>query len=205
MGDEIPTVNKSDESRPTVALRANNPRQKARWERAVEESGEYANVSHLIKTAVERELSDSYTTDTASDSGGVSDSDMRKVFDRLDTLQADVSGLSDGLESVRTAVHTTDTTLPEETTTAVYAAIPNGPAAATTAVGIAEGTDVSPETAEIACGQLATNHPAVEMIEFQELDIDRDTHTAQWNNREIEIEAGSEAVKRQNPLYYKEV
>ena len=189
--------------KPTVALRASSVRQKAEWERAVDQSQEYANVSHLIKTAVNRELSGMYESDSSG--GGVSDSDMRELFDRLEGLEQDMSGVTNELADVKTAVRASDTTLPEETTTAVYAAIPNGPSAATTAEGVAAGLDIEATTVEIACGQLAENHPAVAMIEFQELDDVSGKSTVEWEGREIPIETAQEAVRRQNPLYYKEV
>ena len=56
MGEDIPTVEPENESRPTIAFRPNSVRQKAEWERAAEQSDEYSNVSHLIRKAVKPEL-----------------------------------------------------------------------------------------------------------------------------------------------------
>ncbi|WP_152421807.1 hypothetical protein [Halorubrum saccharovorum] len=205
MGEPIPTVDRGDGGKPTIALRANTPRQKAEWERAAEQSGEYDSVSHLIKLAVSRELAGMYTSDMGNGSG-ISDHQLNEVLDTLESLEGEVGGLSEDIDEATTAMYASETTLSDETITTVYADLPVGPTQATTAQAVSARTDIDVDTASVALGQLAESHPAVKRLPFKDLGEagDDGTVTATWNGREIPIEGARKAVKRRNPLYFKE-
>lgn len=191
--------------KPTVALRANSKEQKQKWKDAVEESEEYDSLTHLIRKSVERELAGAYD----SDGGGTTaqtDERVGELLTAVEGMQGRIEDLEGTLSDATDAMYAGGTSVSEETTTAVWTALPEGAEHATTADGVAAGTDVEPETARVALEQLAET-AAVKRIEFEDLgEADDDgTVTATWQGREIPIEGARDAVKRRNPLWFKEV
>ncbi|QIQ77765.1 hypothetical protein GL213_09970 [Halogeometricum borinquense] len=86
--------------------------QKNRWQTYVEENGEYDTLTDLIRTSVEREISDVTTTQGGgnADSGRLDTLDERtdKILSRLSTIEG---ALGDALEAMHTAgVEVDDTT-----------------------------------------------------------------------------------------------
>lgn len=193
--------------RPTIAFRANSAEQKAKWETAVEESAEYDSLTHLIKKSVERELSGAYSGAGGTE-GGTGDERVGEIQTTVQAIESRLADLEGTVERATEAMHSAGSSVSEDTITAVWQALPEGPVQATTAEGVAAGTDVEPETARIALEQLAETAPAsVKRLPFEDLgEVDDDgTTTATWQGREIEIEGAREAVKRRNPLWFKEV
>jgi len=191
--------------KPTVAIRANSSEQKENWKTAVEESEEYDSLSHLIRKSVERELAGAY------DSGDTTTT--QHTDERIGELLTAVEGIEGRLGEVEStvdratdAMHTGSSVVSEETTTAIWKALPEGAERATTAEGIAAGTDIEPETARVALEQLGET-AAVKRIPFKDLGEagEGGTVTATWNGREIPIEGARDAVKRRNPLWFKAV
>lgn len=137
--------------------------QKDRWEEYVDESREYSTLSDLIRTSVEREISD---VDT--DTGGEIQSEQLDVLDErtnsiLSRLNAMESALGDAVETMRTSGVQVD----DETTT-VWQNIPVGVDSAKTppqivesATGIAANERMTRKY-EIILDQLAENTGVVE-------------------------------------------
>lgn len=75
------------ERRPLVNLRV-NIRQKARWERYAKQSNEYTSLSHLIRIAVEREMSEDSKEPPI---GG----------EMMDEVQTELSSLSEDIEQLQ--------------------------------------------------------------------------------------------------------
>lgn len=203
MREQIPTVDASEENRPTIAFRPNTLREKAEIERQVAQSDEYGNLSHLIRKSVKRELAGMYEPNSGGNTNaGVSESQFNQVLDKLDSLQGEVNNLSEGVDNAIMAVQSGGS-ISESTLTEVYRSIPTNIDAATTASGISQGTDLDRDTVSLALEQLAENHAAVNRIPWEELPND-ETTTTTWNGREIPIEGVKKAVKRRNPIYFKE-
>jgi len=188
---------------PTIAIRANSSEQKQRWKDAIDESGEYDSLSHLIRVSVQRELSGAHN--------GREDTETVESSRQLSELVTAVENMEGSLESVESelgratdAMYESGSLVDEDTVTAVFSALPVGVGAATTAEGVSEGIDVSADTAAVALEQLAKSTKAVKRHEYENLNVENDTVTANWEGREIEIDDVTEAVKRRNPLYFKE-
>ncbi|WP_251330707.1 hypothetical protein [Haloplanus pelagicus] len=146
--------------RPTIAFRVDGS-QKEKWESAVDDSEEYDSLSHLIRLAVSRELSDAYETGssqtTAGDSGSLGD--IESVLTRLD---GKVDDLTEVVESVESTVMA-NTAVSDATVTAVYGELPTSLHTAVTPREIAEQVGVSKQEASIALAQISDSN-AVNMI-----------------------------------------
>lgn len=171
----------------------------------MEESDEYGSLTHLIKKAVEREISGAYEQDAG---GGMVAQDDRlgEVLDTVEALETRVDGLETTVERATEAMHSAGSSVSEDTIQAVWTALPEDASRATTAEGIATGTDVDVDMARVALEQLAETTTAVKRLPFKDLGDagDSGTVTATWQGRDIEIEGAREAVKRRNPLWFKE-
>lgn len=185
--------------KPTVAFRVDADT-KAEWSEAVEQSDEYASLSHLIKKAVNRELHGGGAT-----TGGETDASSQQMGELIDTVE-NLRGQIDGLEGA-----VTDATrsmnagggVSEDTTTKVFTALPRGPERATTAEGIAEGTDLDADTARLALESIADT-TAVKRIDTEKVLDEGGTKVVEWEGQTIEIETGAEVVKRNEPLWFRE-
>lgn len=102
------------ERRPLVNLRV-NIRQKARWERYAKQSGEYSSLSHLIRIAVEKEMSED--SEESSIRGEMVDevrTDLSSLSEDIEQLQKDVSWLRSREEhNVEELAHEMFASLPE--------------------------------------------------------------------------------------------
>lgn len=185
--------------KPTVAFRVDADI-KAEWSEAVETSDEYASLTHLIKKAVNRELAGEYDPDTNE-----TDASSQQVGELVETVTA-LQGRIDDLEGA-----VTDATramnagggVSEETTTKVFTALPRGPERATTAEGIAEGTDLDADTARLALESIADT-AAVRKHEIEQIEEgDGMTTITDHQGRTLEIEDTGTAIKRRNPLWYR--
>lgn len=192
--------------KPTVAIRANSSEQKQKWKDAVEESEEYDSLTHLIRKSVERELAGAY------DSGGggataQTDERVSELLTAVEGIEGRIADLETTVDRATDAMHSAGSSVSEDTITAMWAALPEGAEHATTAEGVAAGTDVGPETARVALEQLSETTAAVKRLPFEDLGEagDDGTVTATWQGREIPIEGARDAVKRRNPLWFKEV
>lgn len=188
-----------------MAIRANSTEQKQKWKDAVEESEEYDSLSHLIRKSVEREIAGAY------DSGGSettqhTDERIGELLTAVEGIEGRLGEVESSVERATDAMHSGSSVVSEETTTAIWKALPEGAEHATTAEGISAGTDVDVETARVALEQLGET-AAVKRIPFKDLGEagDDGTVTATWQGREIPIEGARDAVKRRNPLWFKEV
>lgn len=190
--------------KPTVAIRANSAEQKETWKEAVEESEEYDSLSHLIRKSVQREIAGAYDSGTA-DTAAQSDQRIGEVLAAVEGLEGRLSDVETAVERATDAMHTAGSSVSEETITAMFSALPEGAEHATTAEGVAAGTDISADVARVALEQLAETTTAVKRVPFKDLGEagDGGTVTATWQGREIEIEGAREAVKRRNPLWFK--
>ncbi len=116
------------DERPTIALRANSVRQKARWEQAVQESGEYGSVSHLLRRAVERELAgandprESTQTDTG---GGMSDEQFAQLTEAVTRIESEIEDINERVGRVENHAFSDDG-LPDEILTDLYEKLPVG-------------------------------------------------------------------------------
>lgn len=84
--NETDSESDSDDRRPLVNLRV-NLRQKARWERYAKQSNEYTSLSHLIRIAVEKEMSE--------------DSEEPRIEGEMVEVQTELSSLSEDLEQLQ--------------------------------------------------------------------------------------------------------
>lgn len=81
------------ERRPLVNLRV-NIRQKARWERYAKQSNEYTSLSHLIRIAVEKEMSeDSEESPIGGEMVDEVQTELSSISEDLEQLQKDVDWL----------------------------------------------------------------------------------------------------------------
>lgn len=179
------------------------------WENYLEAS-DYGSMSNLIRTAVEREIardSPVGATDAVQTGGAdVTGEHIAEVVDTVNSMQDRMERLEDTMSDATRSMRVGGS-VSEDTTTAVWRAVPEGVEQATTAEGVAAGTDVDPDTARVALEQLAENTPSVHRVAFEDLGGagDDGTVTATWNGREVPIEGARDAVKRRNPLFFKEV
>jgi hypothetical protein len=179
------------------------------WEDYLEGS-DYGSMSNLIRTAVEREIARDSPVGAAdaAQTGGVdvTGEHIAEVVDTVNSMQDRMERLEDTVSDAARSMRVGGS-VSEDTTTAVWRAVPEGVEQATTAEGVAAGTDVDTDTARVALEQLAENTPSVHRVAFEDLGEagDDGTVTATWNGREVPIEGARDAVKRRNPLFFKEV
>jgi len=186
--------------KPTVAFRVDADT-KAAWSEAVEQSDEYASLSHLIKKAVNRELHGGGAT-TGGETGA-SSQQMGELIDTVENLRGQIDGL-EGAVTDATRSMNAGGGVSEDTTTKVFTALPRGPERATTAEGIAEGLNVDSDTVRVALEQLHETTAAVRKQEIQQLEEgDGTTTITTKDGRELEIEDSGTAIRRRNPLWYR--
>lgn len=191
---------------PTVAIRANSIEQKKKWKDTVDESEEYDSLSHLIRKAVERELAAEGQPWGGNPQGSATDERVGEILTAVETIEGRLGDLETTVGRATEAMHSAGSSVSEDTVTAIFTALPEGAAQATTADGVAAGTDVEPETARVALEQLAETTAAVKRVPFEDLGEagDDETVTVEWHGQEIPIEGAQKAVKRRNPLWFKE-
>jgi hypothetical protein len=80
---------------------------KQEWQNAVESSTDYNSLSHLIRTAVERELS-GVDTGTGSPAPMPRDGDIGELTTTVESLEKSVDGLATDLERLRDDIDTSD-------------------------------------------------------------------------------------------------
>lgn len=203
--------------KPTVAFRVDADT-KTEWSEAVEQSDEYASLSHLIKKAVNRELratlgvgatvNDPSGSElhgggaTTGGEAGASSQQMGELIDTVENLRGEIDGL-EGAVTDATRSMNAGGGVSEDTTTKVFTALPHGPERATTAEGIAEGTDLDADTALLALESIADT-AAVKRIDTEKVLDDGGTKVVEWEGQTIEIETGAEVVKRNEPLWFRE-
>jgi len=184
-------------SKPTVAFRVEADT-KAAWSEAVEQSDEYANLSHLIKKSVNRELHSERPT---SSEAGQDTEQIGELADTVERLQGQVSDLEDAITDATRSMNA-DGGVSEETTTKVFSALPRGPERATDAEGIAEGLDIDADTARLALESIADT-AAVERLDMEQVLDEGGTKVVEWEGNTIEIDTGAPVVKRNNPLWFR--
>lgn len=120
------------DDRPTIAFRANSVRQKARWERAVQESDEYGSVSHLLRRAVERELAGANEPQASGQAstqagGGVTEQQFAELTEAVNRIEVGLEDISQSVENVEENVFDfPNNGLPDELLTKLYELVPVG-------------------------------------------------------------------------------
>lgn len=166
------------------------------WEDYLEES-DYGNMSSLIRTAVEREIQrDSpvgATDATEGDSGAdVTGEHVAELVDTVNAMQSRMERLEDSVDDATDAMYTGGTSVSEDVTTAVYEALPEGPAEARSTHWIAEETGRDVTTVRVALEQLKRTTGVVNKVAFEDI-VEDD---------EGRIVAGEE---HEDPQWFKEV
>lgn len=170
MEKSIQLVEQPNDERPTVSFRTNSVRQKARWERAVEESDEYGSISHLIRRAVERELAggnDPRDSQQAIDASLGSErlDEISEVAERIESKLNDVSRSVGRIEDRAVA----ESGLSDETMTDIFSKLAvgegNAMRQASTAGELAEVTDYDESTVTLALDQLSEDVTSVKKTE----------------------------------------
>ncbi|GAB3666164.1 hypothetical protein [Halopiger thermotolerans] len=175
--------------KPTVAFRVEADT-KAEWSEAVEQSDEYASMSHLIKKAVNRELAGAYDRDTGGGSG-VSDAKVSEIVEHLEALEATVSGLDDDVSDATDALHASsgvDDELPID----VFKALPEGEDNAVTVAELSDMTGRKEPAVRFALTNIKRNTGAIRKVEPMRPEGDNDG-----------VEAGQESGVIEEPRWYK--
>lgn len=188
----------------TVAFRLDAEKNR-QWEEYAEENPEYDSKSHLIRRAVAREIHGGGGTPANSgEGGGLSTEKADKLLDAVLGMQGQLADLEDRVADAERSMRSGGS-VDQETTTAVWSALPTAPEAAVTAEGLADGTDVDPETARVALEQLHDNTgSAVQKREIEQIEEGDGTVTVtDPQGRTLEIEDPGTAVRRRNPLFWR--
>jgi len=178
------------------------------WDAHVDESDIYDNRSQFIQHAVDQQIQRDKGVggDTAPQSAqsGANAEQMDRLAETVERMANRMESLEDRLEDATRSMRSGGS-VTEETTTAVWSALPTAPERATTAEGIAEGLDVGAETARVALESLHNDTgSAVEKREIQQIEEgDGMTTVTDQQGREIEIEDAGRAVRRRNPLWWR--
>lgn len=161
--------------------------QKGRWEEYVDENREYSTLSDLIRTSVEREISDVDTNtgvEIHSEQLDVLDERTDEIISRLNTME---SALGDAVETMQTAGVEVD-----EDTTKVWKYIPTG-------IENAE----SPK--EIATSAMQKGiEPPERMVSKYEIILDRLAETTGIVERTYQVMGDGTTVMEETPHYYKD-
>ncbi|WP_367175576.1 hypothetical protein [Haloarcula rubripromontorii] len=152
----------------TIAFRVEENRKKE-WQNAVEGTDEYDSVTHLIKKAVSRELSDSYVGDGASGSN-VDEKALSDIMDRLNNIEGEISNIDSTVQKATDAMLSAESAISEETTSGVFEALPRGRDNAVTANEIANRTGIPPVKVRTALPQLAESSGAVKRVDIEMVD-----------------------------------
>lgn len=181
---------------------------KETWDTHVEESDIYDNRSQFIQHAVDeqikRDTGDAPATGGQTPQTGASAEQMDRLAETVERMANRMETLEDRVEDATRAMQAGGS-VDEETTTEVWAALPTEPERATTAEGIAEGLDITPDTARVALETLANDTgSAVEKREIQQIEEGEGTTTiTDHQGRTLEIEDPGTAIKRRNPLWWR--
>jgi len=149
----------------TIAFRVDSDRKEA-WQEAVEAGDEYDSVTHLVKKAVSRELSDTYTGD-GGDGEGIDQQALSGVMSRLEALESEVNGMNDTVQKATDAMLSAESAVSEEVTSGVFAALPSGRDNAVTAEDIANETGIPLVKVRTALPQLAESSGAVKRVDME--------------------------------------
>lgn len=180
---------------------------KETWKDHVEQSDNYDALTDLIRHAVSEQIARDRGEVTAT--GGDTPATGANA-EQMDTLVETVERMGNQIETLEDSVSDATRSMraggavSEETTTAVFEALPTSPSSATTAEGVAEGLDVEPSTARVALEALHDNMGGVvQKREVQEInDSDGMLTIEDHTGREVEV-GGAEGFKRRNPLWWR--
>jgi len=165
------------------------------WEDYLEGS-DYGSMSNLIRTAVEREIQrDSPVgASDATEAGGadVTGEHVAELVDTVNAMQSRMERLEDSVDDATDAMYTGGTSVSEDVTTAVYEALPEGPAEARSTHWIAEECDRDATTVRVALEQLKRTTGVVSKVALEDI-VEDD---------EGRIVAGEE---HDDPQWFKEV
>ncbi|RKS82839.1 hypothetical protein BDK61_2161 [Haloarcula quadrata] len=154
----------------TIAFRVEEERKKE-WRNAVEGTDEYDSVTHLIKKAVSRELSDSYVGGSGGDGGSNVDAEaLTEIVDRLDSVESEISNMDETVSKATDAMLSAESAISEEITSGVFEALPRGRDNAVTANEIANRTGIPPVKVRTALPQLAESSGAVKRVDIEMVD-----------------------------------
>lgn len=148
----------------TIAFRVPEETKES-WKQAVEESGEYANLSHLIKRSVERELAN----DTHQGDGpSIDDERLGELADTLAQVDSRVAEVAQNVEEVRERSHSVGGGIKQDTLTEVFAVLPVGHEGDHIYTSkVAEETGLDESTAEMALEKLREDMPqSVNRVNF---------------------------------------
>jgi DNA-binding protein YbaB len=181
---------------------------KRRWEEHKEQSDDYDALTDLIRHAVNEQIARDKGEATATTSEGAPATGANA--EQMDTLVETVERMSNRIETLEDSVNDATRAMrsggsvSEETTTAVFEALPTSPVSATTAEGVAEGLDAEPSTVRVALESLHDNMGGVvQKREVQEInDSDGMLTIEDHRGREVEV-GGAEGFKRRNPLWWR--
>jgi len=178
------------------------------WEQYLEESNEYTTWSELVRTAIQEKVQGGDTTAQAAQAGERDDKTEKKVgelTDTLESMQYRMERLEGSIQDATAAMQTAESSVPQDVTTGVWEAIPRGPSRATTADDIAGAVDADASTVRVALEQLHDSTSIVAKYEIEEIEEgDGMTTVTDHQGRELEIEDPGTAIKRRNPLWYRE-
>jgi len=147
------------------------------WKGYLEDS-QYGSMSNLIRTAVEREIQrdtdvgQSEASETAD--SGVESEHVAELVDTVATMQNEMQQLQASVTEATDAMYTGGTSVSEDVTTAVYEALPEGPAEARSTHWIAEECDRDVTTVRVALEQLKRTTEVVSKVEYDEIVEDDD-------------------------------
>jgi len=149
----------------TIAFRVDSERKEA-WQEAVEAGDEYDSVTHLVKKAVSRELSDTYTGDSGG-GGAVDQQAISQLTNRLEALESEISGMDNSIQKATDAMLSAESAVSEDTVSAVFGALPSGRDNAVTAQHIANETGLPIVKVRTALPQLAESSGAVKRVDME--------------------------------------
>lgn len=181
---------------------------KETWKEHVEQSENYDALTDLLRHAVNEQIARDKGEATATTSDGATVAgagaeQMDSLTETVERMANQIEDLEDSVENATRAMRAGGS-VSEETTTAVFEALPTSPASATTAEGVAEGLDAEPSTVRVALEALHDDMGAVvQKREVQEInDSDGILTVTDHTGREVEV-GGAEGFKRRNPLWWR--
>lgn len=179
--------------------------QKEKWDRYVEESDEYNNLSDMIRTAVARDMAADGPTRGATPGGSETDERVGELLTVMENMQGRLEDLEETVEAATDAMHTSGAHFEGERsfTAAVFDALPEGAQSAVRAADLANDLGVEKSEVRVALEQLSKNTSAVKRIDYEGIEGD-DTEMVEVSGMEMEVETGKSAVDRREPLWYKE-
>lgn len=142
--------------------------QKEEWDDYLEGSNKYNNQSHLIRTAVEREIAEEGGSRGSNPQGSATDERIGEILQAVEKMAYRLNKLEAEVNDATLAMHeaTTDSDLGTE----VYENLPAGSQNAVTAPQLASDLGAEPQNVSVTLARLEHNTNVVERINTTEKD-----------------------------------